>query len=140
MQIYSQPKNLPILYTAAIVAFLGSYTLFFLYKPQAVSQPSGVKGEQTSYVSSIPYPAGSRELSVDKTGGTRQTTLQSTKLPEEVAAFYSGFFTGNGWKEQDSISNATQQTLKYKLDKKSVSVVISKPLNLGDTIIVIIES
>lgn len=140
MQIYTQDKRTLALYAAVALAFLGSYTLFFLYKPQNIIQPEQVKGEQTSYTSSVPYPAGSRELSVDQTDGTRQTTLQTTKSPEEVASFYTYFFSRNGWKTQDSTSSSAQQILKYKLDKKSISIAISKPLNLSDTVVVISEN
>lgn len=129
-----------ILFGVISALFIGSYVLFISYSPKSLTEVARVKGYKTDSEFVIPYPNGSKELSVDKTLGGKQITLQSMKGQKEIESFYNNVFIIRGWQVESSGVNNGFLVTVYKKANQKISVSISQTKNLEETIVVIDET
>lgn len=120
--------------------FIGSYALFISYSPKSLTEVARVKGYKTDSEFVIPYPNGSKELSVDTTLGGKQITLQSIKSQKEIESFYNNVFIIRGWQVESSGLNNGFLVNVYKKGNQKINVSISQTKNLEETIVVIDEA
>lgn len=122
-----------------LVSFIGSYTLFTFYKPKTLTELSRIKGYSTQRQQVVPYPMGSKEIGKDVSSDGKRITLETTKTPEDVKAFYLNVYTVRGWKLISSGQSDSTEVITLAKDGTTLSISTSTAKDLAGTIVVIDE-
>jgi hypothetical protein len=121
------------------VSFIGSYAVFTVYRPKTLVEISRIKGYSTERQQVIPYPMGSKEIGKDVSSDGKRITLETTKTPEDVKAFYLNVYTVRGWKLVSTGQSNNTEVISFSKDGVTLSISTSTAKDLAGTVIVIDE-
>ncbi|OGC45723.1 hypothetical protein A2793_01660 [candidate division WWE3 bacterium RIFCSPHIGHO2_01_FULL_38_45] len=143
MQIFKQTHNNNALFIAAsavvLALFIVSFLTFTLYKPKTIMKISNIQGYKSEVTNSIPYPSGSKEISVGNTSYGRKVTLEASKTVSELNNYYNNIFDAKGWEVEYNETVSGTVITKYKNEGSFITVTISKQPDLNNTIVVLDE-